>query len=229
MSPYDESAVPNTGESCSAGGLFFTIKCYHQGMPPEKSPPEESPPGDLGLLLDFLNTGSPQSETETFSSPEALGAWLREHGLLPESTEPDPSDVDRVVAARSALLSLLNGADADPTAGFLLDLIATSAPCRVRFAADGSTRFDVGEDTVSGALGRLFSIFAVARVEKTWPRLKVCANEQCRRAFYDTSNNGSDKWCSLRRCGDKSNSLKYRRRKYRSRFGKSPQGGRPPG
>lgn len=188
---------------------------------------EPLPPDDLSLLLDFLNTENRQGESDALSSPEALGTWLREHGLLSESTEPDSSDVDRTLASRRALLSLFSD-EVDPTAGVLLDLIATSTPCRVRFTADGSTRFEVGADTVSGALGRLFSIFALAQAKGLWPRLKICANKTCRRAFYDFSNNRGAKWCSMRRCGNKTKSLAYRR-KHRQRFGKMPLGGRVPG
>lgn len=183
--------------------------------------------GDLPLLLDFLNTSAREDEAETFSSPAALGVWLRHRGLLPESTEPDRADLDRALASRRALFSLLGGED-DPAAGFLLDLIASSAPCHVRFAADGAARFEMGADTVSGALGRLFGIFAFAQAEKRLPRIKICANQECRRAFYDASNNRGGKWCSMRRCGDKTNSLSYRQ-KYRRRFGKAPRGGRMPG
>ena len=45
-------------------------------------------------------------------------------------------------------------------------------------------------------VGKLMAIVAAARDARTWPRLKACADPECRTAFYDTS--GRTKWCSAR-------------------------------
>jgi predicted RNA-binding Zn ribbon-like protein len=34
------------------------------------------------------------------------------------------------------------------------------------------------------------------------PRLRVCENEACRRAFYDETRNRSRRWCDSRTCGN---------------------------
>lgn len=34
------------------------------------------------------------------------------------------------------------------------------------------------------------------------PRLRVCANDACRRAFYDETRNRSRRWCDSRTCGN---------------------------
>ena len=41
-----------------------------------------------------------------------------------------------------------------------------------------------------------------------WARLKVCARDSCRWAFYDASRNRSGRWCSMAGCG---NIVKMRR------------------
>jgi predicted RNA-binding Zn ribbon-like protein len=57
----------------------------------------------------------------------------------------------------------------------------------------------------------------------TWPRLKVCANPDCRRAFYDSSRNRSGRWCSMAVCGNRMKGRAYRERARRS---ESAAGGR---
>ena len=60
------------------------------------------------------------------------------------------------------------------------------------------------------ALGHLFRIVAVAWLTERWPRLKACANPLCQAAFYDVP--GTGKWCSMRRCGNRSKTRRYRQR-----------------
>ena len=42
------------------------------------------------------------------------------------------------------------------------------------------------------------------------PRLKVCANDACRRAFYDASRNRSRRWCDGARCGNRERVRRHR-------------------
>ena len=48
----------------------------------------------------------------------------------------------------------------------------------------------------------------IAAPAEEWTRLKVCARDSCRWAFYDTSRNRSGRWCSMAGCG---NIVKMRR------------------
>lgn len=194
-------------------------------------PAEPTPPGDLGLLLAFLNTEDPDSETDALDSTEALAFWLERQKLLPGPADLDEADLELARAARRGLRALLGahgGEKPDPGAVAGLDQVAAQACCRVRFDEDGTTRFEPGPLGLGGALGRLFGIVAVAQIEGRWPRLKVCSNPACRRAFYDASNNRRGRWCAMRRCGNKLNARKYRRR-YEARVGHKPRGGRIPG
>ena len=43
-------------------------------------------------------------------------------------------------------------------------------------------------------------------------RLRICAAEDCRRAFYDNSRNGLGKWCSTAACGNRMKTRAYRQR-----------------
>jgi predicted RNA-binding Zn ribbon-like protein len=46
----------------------------------------------------------------------------------------------------------------------------------------------------------------------SWRRLKLCANPDCGRAFYDSSRNRSARWCSMATSGNRMKGRAYRRR-----------------
>jgi predicted RNA-binding Zn ribbon-like protein len=65
---------------------------------------------------------------------------------------------------------------------------------------------------VDGALGRLLVLMSEAMAERTWPRLKVCANDACQWAFYDQSRARSGRWCSMQICGNRAKQQAWRAR-----------------
>ena len=80
------------------------------------------------------------------------------------------------------------------------------------FEPGGRGRFVPASRGCEAALGAIAAIAAAAQLQGTWRRLKACAHEACRGAFYDFSRNRSGKWCSMRRCGYQLGSRAYRRR-----------------
>jgi len=46
-----------------------------------------------------------------------------------------------------------------------------------------------------------------------WRRLKVCRNDTCLWAFFDTSKNRSRHWCSMGDCGSQVKARAYRLRR----------------
>ena len=57
-------------------------------------------------------------------------------------------------------------------------------------------------DPVGQALGQLLDAVRQTSQDGTWPRLKVCARDTCRWAFYDASRNQVRRWCSMAGCGN---------------------------
>jgi predicted RNA-binding Zn ribbon-like protein len=43
-------------------------------------------------------------------------------------------------------------------------------------------------------------------------RLRVCANDQCRWVFYDTSPTGRRRWCDMATCGNRAKAARHRAR-----------------
>jgi predicted RNA-binding Zn ribbon-like protein len=58
------------------------------------------------------------------------------------------------------------------------------------------------------AMAALVDAIRACGQDSTWSRLKVCARDSCRWAFYDESRNQARRWCSMAGCG---NHIKMRR------------------
>ena len=51
-----------------------------------------------------------------------------------------------------------------------------------------------------------------AQLEGNWARLKVCASDECRWSFWDSSRNQGGTWCKMETCGNRIKNRAYRRR-----------------
>jgi predicted RNA-binding Zn ribbon-like protein len=65
---------------------------------------------------------------------------------------------------------------------------------------------------VDAALAELLATVTTAAADGSWQRLKACADDGCRWAFYDTSRNRSGRWCSMAVCGNQQKARAYRER-----------------
>lgn len=57
------------------------------------------------------------------------------------------------------------------------------------------------------------SDFVKLLVDGDWRRLRICANDTCRWAFYDESRNRTRIWCDSTRCGNVMKVRRFRERK----------------
>jgi predicted RNA-binding Zn ribbon-like protein len=174
-------------------------------------------PGELELVRAFVNTWDAEDATETFVSPEALRAWLVEHGVLEADAAPaEVADVERAIALRGALRTMLRAnhgaSEPDRQAPATLEAIARRARLAVRFGPGATTRREPLADGVDGALGRLLARVAAAMDDGTWRRLKICPADDCQWAFYDTSRNRSGVWCDMGVCGNRHKVRAFRKR-----------------
>jgi len=182
-------------------------------------------PGDLELIRAFVNTRDVESGRDDLATPAALGAWLAAHGLRAGGARP--ADLRRAVALREALRAVLlanNGGPepGDAALGALADA-AGAARLGLAFAPDGTAVLRPAAEGVPAALGHLLAAVAAAQAAGTWARLKVCAADDCRWAFYDRSRNRSSLWCSMQVCGNRA-----KVRAYRARAAPTPRPARAP-
>jgi len=173
-------------------------------------------PGSLGLVQDFVNTWElDEPDGERIGTPEALGAWLRERGLL-SGERVDAADHALALELREAIRGLLfvnNGRRAQARDVALLNRVASESGLRPRFVAGGQVVLEPGASGVRGAMGTLLGAVSAAMREGTWARLKACADDGCQWAFYDRSKNRSGHWCSMEVCGNRAKARQFRQRR----------------
>ncbi|MGZ6675099.1 MAG: CGNR zinc finger domain-containing protein [Solirubrobacteraceae bacterium] len=167
----------------------------------------------IEIVRDFVNTYELEADDEQLATPAALIAWLRDHGL--GEPQAGPSDLKRALELREALRAMLlhhNGHGLDPQAPHVLDAAAERARLSVCVGEDGAVRLEPRAGGVDGALGRLLAAVADAERDGSWSRLKVCAADSCRWAFYDASRNRSGTWCDMKVCGNREKVRSFRAR-----------------
>jgi predicted RNA-binding Zn ribbon-like protein len=170
---------------------------------------EEDVPPAVRLVRDFVNTMEPQVDEEQLTTPGRLQEWLAGHHLLPAGARVGPADLARATAIREGLRSVLldhAGHDADAATLDRLDRALADVPVRLSFAGGHIRLAPTGDGNVG--LAGLIDAIRVCREDGTWDRLKVCARDTCRWAFYDASRNQTRRWCSMAGCG---NRVKMRR------------------
>jgi predicted RNA-binding Zn ribbon-like protein len=150
-------------------------------------------PGELEHLRRFVNTRDLELGTDT------LQTWFG-----------DQDDLERAVALREAfralLLSHATGSPPPAAVTATIERIGRRATLR----ADGDLRLVPAADA---ELARLLAIAVVAQADGTWVRLKACPGESCQWALYDRTRSRTRTWCAAAKCGARTRSREYRRRR----------------
>jgi predicted RNA-binding Zn ribbon-like protein len=176
-----------------------------------------SAPGRLHLVQDFVNTVDIEDATDVFDSMAAVGRWLRLRDLLgPGDWLRDPADLDHAVRLREALREVC-AANHDlqtppPASVAVVETAARDAVLTVTRDPNDGWGLRPQAAGLAGALGRLVAIMYDAMTEEQWWRLKVCDNDACRWAFWDSSPNRAGRWCVMAICGNRAKITAYRDR-----------------
>jgi predicted RNA-binding Zn ribbon-like protein len=168
-------------------------------------------PGGLGLVEEFLRTRNEVTD------PAGLLRWRAERGL---AAGPGALPFDRAVRLREALRAVLashNGIPLDRNSVGVVN--AEIAACGLRPALDpdtaGRVRWlagtEAGTETDALAAAVLAAVLD-ATADGSWRRMKACAADDCRYAFYDHTRNCSGRWCDVSGCGANARMRAYRRR-----------------
>ncbi len=179
---------------------------------PRTSKPRPAP-GDLARVQAFINTTTPAGGDE-LASPRRLAEWLARWGLLDISVELGEEDLRRTRDLRAGLRSLLFaqmvGREVNASAFSRFQRAAVGVRTDVRLDDDGPAGFASAGGSLDDALGTLLATVAAARLAGQWSLLKLCAREDCGRAFFDLSQSRTGRWCTAR-CGDRVRAAAYRR------------------
>lgn len=114
-------------------------------------------------------------------------------------------------AALHDLAGVHDDGEPDDEAARRFSQVARALPLHAVADAEGRVRPEPAGEGLARALGRILA--AVTHADPaTWERLKLCAAEDCRRAFVDASRNRSRRWCDMGACGNRQKTRAYRRR-----------------
>lgn len=177
---------------------------------------------DLEAALEFLNTRELESgqPVDHLCGPADASGWFAEHGVVHAGHARAWSDVDlaRVRAVRDALREVVDAVvEERRPASTAVDLVnrALSAGTGPRLELEGTTvriGHRHGASPVDDALAALAAPI-VAELRSGRPeRLRTCASETCRWAFYDTSPTGRRRWCDMKTCGNRAKAARHRQR-----------------
>lgn len=158
-------------------------------------------------------------EEELLRGPEEARNWLVRTGLGAPEITVTPSQHRQLVEFRSVIRSLLDAnrsgsesaADGTALAGF-----AAEHPVGLLAGRTGDLELDLSPArSVDGVISMLLGISLRAQLAGEWPRLKICASDECRWAFFDSSRNRGGTWCQMEGCGNKIKNRAYRERRAR--------------
>lgn len=194
---------------------------------------EDDVPPPLASLYELLNSlderrfvklGKRHQGGDELRSERDVERWLRRRGLLDPGERVSRADARQVLAFRHRLREVLHanasGRDLDRAVDELNATVSglTAGPA---FDADGSPALRPRGTAAKRALAELLAAALEAQHLSMWPRLKMCASEDCRWVFYDHSKPRTGRWCSTSVCGNRE-----KRRAYRRRHAQSAAGGR---
>lgn len=162
------------------------------------------------LLLAFVNSVDHEERTDDLTTPGELSSWLAEHGLG-SSLRATRADLELARRLRDALREAMRAHHDGTGEPSTLDELAAELPMVLELT-DAAPSLRPAGDGVRGALAWLVVAVATGGADGTWPRLKICASDECRWAFFDASKNQSRTWCEWG-CGNRAKTRSYRDRR----------------
>ncbi len=184
--------------------------------------------GNLALDLIGSRKWRRSDPEELLDTPESLGRWIAQSGLLAAVPPCTPTDLRYALALRESVYALVDAAlhGVEPTTRDLdLALVNTVARRRavvLQLTGDG-VQHDGG---VPEALASVARAAVDALAPESRPHLKECARPECTRVYLDRSRGRRRTWCGMAECGDRVKAAAYRERRRRGLAPSSaPSGG----
>ena len=175
---------------------------------------------DLDAALDFINTLDLDDGqlVEHFQGPADAAAWFVERDLSHGSPSPPwtAADLEHVRHVRAALREVVDAVvdGRRPEAGAVRvvnETLEARAPARLEL--DGQA-VRVGHrhapSTVDDVLARVADRITAELATGRADRFRVCANDQCRWTFFDSSPTGRRRWCDMQTCGNRAKAARHR-------------------
>jgi predicted RNA-binding Zn ribbon-like protein len=168
-------------------------------------------PGSIAVVRDFVNTTDHETGVDELSTRAELVRHLARQGLLGATARATEAHLALARRLREGLRQALE-ANHDGSTQAVPEL--SDAMRLLPVALDWDEDGPALRSTAGGVRGALAKVGLAAQESANagvWWRLKVCADDECRWAYYDHSKNQSRSWCEYG-CGNKSKTRNYRAR-----------------
>jgi predicted RNA-binding Zn ribbon-like protein len=171
---------------------------------------DQVPPAAAAIVA-LLNSRAHTVHAEALDTATDAAAVLRKLG------EPDLDVSDRQLRdlrhLRSDLMAVLSAAHAgEDTGPHWANVTARLSGVTFQYAFAPPASADLRQTSGNRLIGRLARLAAELIESGRWTRMRLCANDECRSVFYDTSRSRTQRWHSYEICGNKHNVAAYRNR-----------------
>jgi predicted RNA-binding Zn ribbon-like protein len=162
---------------------------------------------DEPLALDLLNTvrmvdGAPD---DLLATNEGLAAWL---GALGLSVKPRGLVRSVLVETRDAIRGFLTD-PSDRWARKTLNTVLGRGSLRVTLGSEGRPMRSVWVDDAAYQPAVFAAYNLVDLLDASPERIRTCEHPNCILWFLDTSRNGTRRWCSMARCGNRAKAQRH--------------------
>lgn len=160
------------------------------------------------VSLDLLNTRwvAEGVRQDLLTGPEGLAVWLAANGLA-DRFAADAATLRHTLTARDALAGLVDK-PGDPAATALVDAVLGHGRIRATLTTEGPGEEPEFEEPAWGP-GWTAARDYLTLLRTAPDRIRVCAHESCILHFFDTSRNGTRRWCSMAACGNRAKASRH--------------------
>jgi len=177
---------------------------------------DKAAPEPLIAIQALANSHPSEDQGELLHDLETTRYWLHRFRFGADGIDVTEDDRERLLELRRGVRALIDAnmtGVQDEAANAELAAIAARHPVPIRVGRDGRLDLDLEPATsVDALIAQLIGIVLQAQIDGTWERLKICAADSCRWAFYDASKNRGGHWCSMQVCGNREKNRAYRAR-----------------
>ncbi|MGA5216378.1 CGNR zinc finger domain-containing protein [Streptomyces cinereoruber] len=163
------------------------------------------------VSLDLLNTRWIEEgvRRDLLTGVDGLAVWLAANGLEGRFAA-DAATLRRTLAARRALAALVDH-PGDPAATVRVDAVLGHGRIRATLTAEGPGEEPEFADPAWGP-GWTAARDYLDLLRTAPDRIRACAHEACILHFFDTSRNGTRRWCSMAACGNRAKAARHHAR-----------------
>ncbi|WP_306190143.1 CGNR zinc finger domain-containing protein [Streptomyces sp. MK5] len=169
--------------------------------------PDPRPLTGEPLALDLLNTrwNREGALQDLLADTDGLAVWLAANGL-DDRFAPEEAVLRHLLQARDALRAVVDGSAEEGAP--LVDAVLAHGRIRAGLTAQGPVeRSEFGDPSWGPAW--LAARNYLELLADAPDRIRMCAHEACVLHFFDTSRNGTRRWCSMAACGNRAKASRH--------------------